>query len=119
MKIWDLKYFLLLPILFGCASSPAGENTYLPVGEAIKTEAVNDQVDITWIRFEDPEKLRKECENLGLKAKKGMIIAACASFNLEKKICKIYALNPKTLNDERTTLLGHETKHCFDGKYHD
>jgi len=111
--------YIWVTLLFGCLALPACAGNYLPMGEPIKTEIVNSQVYITWIRFEDHEQVKEECERMGVTAKKGHRVVACASFDIEKQTCTIYALNPQTLNDQRTTLLGHEVKHCFDGSYHD
>ena len=97
-------------MLSGCAG--------LPTGEPINTTPINDQAYITWIRIDDQFDLQKECQKLGLSAGIGYEIVGCAVFNLKKHTCTIFAANPQTLNDEKTTILGHEALHCFDGSFH-
>ena len=34
------------------------------------------------------------------------------------KSCTVYAMRPNDANDMATTIIGHETEHCFFGSYH-
>ena len=72
---------------------------------------VNDEVTITWKRFDSYKEVSNAC---GVDNVKG-----CASYNLKNKTCTIYSLNPRGLDDIATCTLGHEAKHCFDGAYHE
>lgn len=111
--MWKL---LVIILLAGCATTPLGK---ADMPTPINTTIVNNEAHITWIRFDDPVVLEQTCNFIGLKAKVGYKIVACAQFNLKTKKCTIFALNPQFLDDDRMTSLGHEVKHCFDGEYHD
>lgn len=110
-----LKYFVIF-LLSGCALLPTNTvSRSIP----IDTTIVNSQVYITWIRFDVPAKVEMECMAMGIIPKPRHRIVACSAFDLKKRTCTIFALNPKVLDGDEMTVLGHEMKHCFDGAFHD
>lgn len=42
----------------------------------------------------------------------------CASFNLDTHTCTVYVPLSTTVDDQATTVLGHEVMHCAYGRYH-
>lgn len=104
-KYMMIRYFIIL-CLVGCSAT-------------MNTIPFNDEAHITWVRFDDPFDLQKQCKDIGVAAKTFYTVEACAYFDLETKQCTIYTLNPRTLYGKDMALVGHEVKHCFDGDFHD
>ena len=91
---------LLILLLAGC-----GTFTAKPYEDRV-TEATI----VTWITSEDVE---KDCINAGVKDPGPLrTILGCAKYNA--KTCRIYTGKVTTMET-----LGHELRHCFEGKFHD
>jgi hypothetical protein len=86
-------------LLIGCSSFIAK-----PYEERVTQVAV-----VTWLTLDNAE---EECIKAGVKDPGPLgVIFGCAIYN--KKSCKI--LTSKTTSME---ILGHELRHCFEGKFH-
>jgi len=67
---------------------------------------------ITWIAVDDPT---SECKRLLPKDQAfHPVVAACASWDFEKRKCTIVTGKPTSHQ-----VLGHEVRHCFEGAFHD
>ena len=42
----------------------------------------------------------------------------CNSYDSVTNVCELYLAEPTTVDDSKTTVLGHELYHCFSGAYH-
>ena len=104
MLIWLLVSGLSL-ILF----SLVGCNT-------VNTNPVNDEVLMKWVRFDHAGRLNEKCREVMGKPRSNS--KGCVLVNLKKKTCTVYSMQPRSLDSEDVVTLGHETVHCFDGKYH-
>jgi len=64
-----------------------------------------------------PEKeMESHCSQLGVTYDAN----GCAAFNLDTKHCTIYVMEPRHVDDtERFAIIGHETWHCMNGRWHD
>jgi hypothetical protein len=86
-------------LLAGCSSFTA-----LPYKERVTEATV-----VTWLTFDDVE---KQCIKAGAKDPGQFgIISGCVIYN--QKFCRI--ITGKTTTMET---LGHELRHCFEGKFH-
>jgi hypothetical protein len=94
-----MRYYFLVLLLVGCSSF-----TVKPYDERITQTTI-----VTWTTVDDVE---KECINAGVKDP-GIFrhILGCAKY--DKTSCTIYT--GKTTSME---ILGHELRHCFEGKFH-
>ena len=80
-----------------------------------------NEVHVKWVKFNNLEDVRFYCrDTLGANEKPGYSIKACATFDLEKHTCTIYAVepNPEKQLGKRMTYFGHELYHCFAGAFH-
>ena len=60
-------------------------------------------------------RITEQCATLGVKYEAN----GCAAFDLDKKHCTIYVVEPRGLDDmERLSVIGHETWHCRFGQWH-
>ena len=84
-----------------------------------QTTPVNNEVTITWVRYNSEAAVDEKCKSLSKSTSTYRTILGCAVPNLKAKTCTIYTVNPRGLDDRHTCTLGHETKHCFDGAYHE
>ena len=100
-----------LRTLIACSLLLAGCNTFH------STPVTNESL-ITWVRFDDTNKVDDKCRRLSGTLLTGRRIKGCAQYNLIEHLCTIYSYNPRSLDDEYICTLGHEVKHCFDGAYH-
>jgi len=95
-----MKYCFIALLLIGC-----GNFTVKPYEERI-TEATT----VTWLAFDEVE---KECIKAGVKDPGPFRnILGCAIY--DRKRCRI--ITGKTTSMET---LGHELRHCFEGKFHE
>jgi len=70
----------------------------------------------------EQRQVRERCASLGVWGGRIPTTASpvgCTVYNMETKHATIYASRPTALNDERTTVLGHELWHVVAGKYHE
>jgi hypothetical protein len=73
-------------------------------------ERVTESTIVTWLIFDDVE---SECIKAGVKEPGPFKhLLGCAIYN--KKVCRI--VTGKTTSME---ILGHELRHCFEGKFHE
>jgi hypothetical protein len=73
-------------------------------------ERVTQVTTVTWLTFDDVE---KECIKAGVEEPGPFKhLLGCAIYN--KKVCRI--VTGKTTSME---ILGHELRHCFEGKFHE
>ena len=82
------------------------------------------RLEVTWVRSNaEIEHARKrygqeiEQEGHRLVPQKPEGFAVLVARNGEL-ICRLWVLQPKNVDDERTTALGHELLHCLAGNYH-
>lgn len=106
---------IVVAMLAGCASAPAE-----PV-----TPKRNDREFAMVVVFGSENTVRDKCMNLGAWGAKQIAgrmkgqEVGCAAFNLDTKQCTVYVPEPTRLDDNRTTILGHEVLHCVYGpSYH-
>ena len=94
-----MRYCFILLLLVGCCTF-----TVKPYEERVTEATV-----VTWLTVDDVE---KECVKAGAKDPGPFQnILGCAIYN--KNSCKI--MTAKTTSMET---LGHELRHCFEGKFH-
>jgi hypothetical protein len=94
-----LRCVILVALLTGCSTFIAKPYE----------ERITDSTVVTWTTVDDVE---KECIKAGAKDPGAFQnILACAIYN--KNSCKI--MTAKTTSMET---LGHELRHCFEGKFH-
>ena len=99
MQYCFIACFIAL-LLIGCSSFTAKPYD----------ERVTQVSTVTWLTFDDVE---KECIKAGVEEPGPFKhILGCAIYN--KKRCKI--ITAKTTSME---ILGHELRHCFEGKFHE
>jgi hypothetical protein len=96
------RIFLLLVVSFvstGCSNFVAK-----PYNERVTVATT-----VTWITVDD---VTEECVRLGAKDPRPVReIAGCATYN--QTACKIITAKSTSLE-----VLGHELRHCFEGKFH-
>lgn len=81
-------------------------------------ELKSTRVDTTFqmhVIVVQPEQITQVCSTLGVEYKAN----GCSKFDLDKKICTIYVMPQRFVQDEeRLVIIGHETWHCVFGKWH-
>ena len=94
-----MRYYIISLLLVGCSTFTA--KSY--------DERITEATVVTWITADDVE---KECLKAGAK-KPGTFqhLLGCAKYN--EKSCRIYTGKVTTMET-----LGHELRHCFEGKFH-
>lgn len=101
-----MKAFLaLLVFLVGC---DVRQNE-----ELLQTR--DDKTFTMTVELVSPEQIRSKCDALGVQYEAN----GCTAFNLDTKHCTIYVMPQRYAHDdERLTVIGHETWHCRFGKWH-
>ena len=95
-----MKYCFIALLLIGC-----GNFTVKPYEERITESTI-----VTWVTLDNAE---EECIKSGVKDPGPLgVIFGCAIYN--NKSCRI--VTGKTTSME---ILGHELRHCFEGKFHE
>jgi len=102
-----MRYLLLLLLLSGCAQAPT----------TIYDTETTKPVTIVWHKTENAWAAY-------VKERGGRLDATTNGFYLIRDgTCHIYAPDPKVIDRKYTNsqwaTLGHEIKHCFDGRFHD
>jgi hypothetical protein len=68
---------------------------------------------VQWHKVKDLQDMRVICDDVRFKMPG--ITYGCYKMDSENKVCHIYAMD----NERYFGTLGHELKHCFDGRFHD
>lgn len=104
-----MKYIILFLSLMFITSCSENAGT-----EKIKPTRFDRSFTMT-VNFLPNDKIKDFCTELGVSYEAN----GCTAFDLEKKHCNIYVVEPRYVQDsERMTVIGHETLHCVYGKYH-
>ena len=88
--------------------------------EEVKPTVERTQVTVR-VHWMSREALQDKCAELGAWGGVNPHIkrpVGCDAFNLDTNTADIYAEKPREVDDERTTVLGHELLHALEGKYH-
>ncbi len=93
------RLIFLCLFFFGCNS------------EYISPTHYTESIKITWHRTDNPEQVCRTV--IGKESSSG-----CAKWDSAKENCHIYVPQIRYSDDSNTLILGHETAHCFIGRYH-
>ena len=94
-----------------------------PQGEPIKPQREMDTFTLRVVMLE-PDQVVRTCVGLGAWPAQVAGQAAkhrdlgCAVTRVDAKDCTVYIPRPLYVDDDRTTVLGHEVLHCAIGRYH-
>ena len=117
---------LLSLMLTGCATIHIADEKLFTGLEVDKGLQGKGAVAVYWITYDSVEELRTKCKQVSY--------AACAHSNVTKQGCLKAHKDPMkckdmlegieycvimTLKKTSYAILGHETRHCFHGKFHD
>ena len=91
----------LVAVLTGCASAPE----YF--------QASHDQYRPVWVTWKYVDDVDTTCRIVG-NVEPSREIVGCAKYSQQLGVCIIY-----TAKDTNTSVVGHEIRHCFEGKYHE
>ena len=103
---------LILLILLGCVQ-----------GEKVTPTREMESFTLHVVMLE-PDEVVQTCIRLGAWPADEANAAAkhrhlgCAVARLDAKECTVYSPRPVTVDDQSTTVLGHEVLHCAFGRYH-
>jgi hypothetical protein len=95
-----MKQILLIILLTGCSTFTARPYE----------ERVTEATIVTWITVDD---IQETCKNLGIKDP-GPFRHLLGCVKYSKKTCRIYTEKITSME-----ILGHELRHCFEGKFHE
>jgi hypothetical protein len=99
--------FALAVLVSGCSMT-----VHIPPEEAFTANPAFNDIQIAWISTDNPT---AECKRLFPKTMAfHPVIAACAGWDWQTNTCTVVTGKPTTHQ-----ILGHEIRHCFEGKFHD
>jgi hypothetical protein len=105
----------LIALLSILALSSCNNQTVYGSREKLK-HTRDDKTFTMTVELIDADKITEHCSNLGVPYEAN----GCTAFNLDTKHCTIYVSGQRfTHDEERLTIIGHETWHCRFGEWHD
>ena len=104
-----LALFLLIPVIAMAQSTRYASRT--SADEAFEANPKTTPSVIRWVVSLDPDSECRQASGQKLQDRRG-VIRACAVYN--SKTCTII-----TGVETSHAILGHELRHCFEGRFHD
>lgn len=93
------------------------------VAEPVVPTRNESAVKVEVIFHDEPRSAVRTCHALG--AWPGLTLeqvlrreAGCAAYYRDTNTCIVHVPRPVNVDDNATTILGHEVLHCFRGRYH-
>ncbi len=86
--------------------------------EPVVPKHIINKMTITWIPYTNQQDLTRDCVAMGAWVQPGNTVGACAIYDIFKRTCTIWVLEPLEVGDYRIGNLGHEVLHCFRGSFH-
>ena len=104
-----LALFLLIPVIAGAQPTRYASRT--SADEAFEANPKSTPSVLLWVVSLDPDSECRQASGQKLQDRRG-VIRACAVYNA--KSCTII-----TGVETSHAILGHELRHCFEGRFHD